>query len=109
MKRIEKITVTLISIQRSIFSSSSNQQTEDLPSQSSATKALEAAEALDFFWSSVQRIWRHRSGSRGSSSSCVSKSLKSDETEGDGTGVRAKIALIRLEPTRRIGVPESLD
>ena len=98
------------SIHRKIFSSSNSQQTHDLPSQSTATKALTAEEVLGFFVSSVHKICRHKSGKSGSSSSGDSNSLKSEEAEGEGKGVRAKMALVRLlEPTRLNGDPEILD
>lgn len=101
----EKLTVTLMSIHRRSFSSSRSQQTHDLPSQSDATKHLEAGAELLLLTSSVHKICRHKSGSKGSSSSGDSMSLKSEEAEGEGTGVRAKIALIRVEPTRLRGLP----
>ena len=56
------------------------------------------------------KICRHKSGKSGSSSSGDSNSLKSEEAEGEGKGVRAKMALVRLlEPTRLNGDPEILD
>lgn len=109
IKKCSAFTVTLRSTHRKIFSSSNSQQTHDLPNQSTATKALIAELELDFFVSSVHKTWRHKSGKSGSSSSGDSNSLKSEEAEGEGTGVRARIALVRLfEPIRLNGEPEIL-